>query len=49
VVTGVAGMGIGQGVALAFARQGADVVGCDIDEKGAEETLALAKAEGSRT
>ena len=46
VVTGVAGMGIGQGVALAFAREGADVVGCDIDEKGAEETLALAKAEG---
>jgi NAD(P)-dependent dehydrogenase (short-subunit alcohol dehydrogenase family) len=46
VVTGVAGMGIGQGVALAFARQGADVVGCDIDEKGAEETLAIAKAEG---
>jgi NAD(P)-dependent dehydrogenase (short-subunit alcohol dehydrogenase family) len=46
VVTGVAGTGIGQGVALTFARQGADVVGCDIDEKGAEETRAIAEAEG---
>jgi len=46
VVTGAGGMGIGQGCALALAREGAAVVGCDIDQKLAEETLALAKAEG---
>jgi NAD(P)-dependent dehydrogenase (short-subunit alcohol dehydrogenase family) len=46
VVTGVAGMGIGQGCALAFAREGAHVVGCDIDKTGAAETEALAKSEG---
>jgi NAD(P)-dependent dehydrogenase (short-subunit alcohol dehydrogenase family) len=46
VVTGVAGMGIGQGCALAFAREGAHVVGCDIDKTGAAETEALAKREG---
>ncbi len=46
VVTGVGGMGIGQGCALAFARQGAHVVGCDIDEVAATETEALVKGEG---
>ncbi|OFV85161.1 MAG: oxidoreductase, partial [Acidobacteria bacterium RBG_16_64_8] len=46
VVTGAGGLGIGQGCALAFAREGADVVGCDVDRAGAEETIALAKAEG---
>jgi NAD(P)-dependent dehydrogenase (short-subunit alcohol dehydrogenase family) len=46
VVTGVAGMGIGQGCALAFAREGAHVVGCDIDKAGAAETEALIKGEG---
>lgn len=46
VVTGVAGMGIGQGCALAFAREGAQVVGCDIDKAGAAETEALARGEG---
>jgi len=29
-----------------FAREGASVVGCDIDQKAADETLAIAKAEG---
>ena len=33
VVTGAGGLGIGQGCALMFAREGADVVGCDIDQK----------------
>ncbi|HLA82728.1 MAG TPA: SDR family oxidoreductase [Thermoleophilia bacterium] len=45
VVTGAGGLGIGQGCALMFAREGADVVGCDIDQKAADETLAIAKAE----
>lgn len=46
VVTGAGGLGIGQGCALCFAREGADVVGCDIDQVAADETLALAGAEG---
>lgn len=45
VVTGAGGLGIGQGCALAFAREGADVVGCDVDERGADETLAIARGE----
>jgi len=46
VVTGAGGLGIGQGCALAFAREGADVVGCDVDRGLADETLAIANAEG---
>ncbi len=46
VVTGAGGLGIGQGCALMFAREGADVVGCDIDQAAADETLAIARAEG---
>jgi NAD(P)-dependent dehydrogenase (short-subunit alcohol dehydrogenase family) len=46
VVTGAGGLGIGQGCALMFAREGAAVVGCDIDQKAAAETAAIAKAEG---
>ena len=46
VVTGAGGLGIGQGCALMFAREGASVVGCDIDQKAADETVAIAKAEG---
>lgn len=45
LVTGL-GSGIGQGCALMFARHGARVMSCDIDAKGAEEGLALARAEG---
>ena len=45
VVTG-SGNGIGQGCALMFAREGATVVGADLDVDGSEETLALAAAEG---
>lgn len=46
VVTGAGGLGIGQGCALAMAREGAFVVGCDIDPEGAAETEALIKGEG---
>ena len=45
IVTG-AGNGIGQGVALMYARHGAKVVGCDIDPKAAQATLDIARAEG---
>ncbi len=45
IVTG-AGNGIGRGCALMFARQGATVIGCDLDPKVMAETLRLAEAEG---
>jgi NAD(P)-dependent dehydrogenase (short-subunit alcohol dehydrogenase family) len=45
IVTG-SGAGIGQGCALMFARQGARVVGCDIDPAAGESTLALARDQG---
>jgi NAD(P)-dependent dehydrogenase (short-subunit alcohol dehydrogenase family) len=45
IVTG-SGNGIGRGCALAFAREGATVVGADLDMAGSEETVALAAAEG---
>lgn len=45
VVTG-AGNGIGQGVALMFARQGAHVVACDLDAQALDTTAAIAREEG---
>jgi NAD(P)-dependent dehydrogenase (short-subunit alcohol dehydrogenase family) len=45
VVTGI-GAGIGQGIALMFAREGASVFGSDIDESLAKETFEIAKLEG---
>ena len=45
VVTGF-GSGIGRETALAFARQGADVVGCDIDLGAAKDTAAMVQALG---
>lgn len=45
LVTGI-GSGIGQGIALMFAREGATVVGCDIRSAGAEKAEALALKEG---
>lgn len=45
LVTGI-GSGIGRGCALMFAKQGARVVGCDINATAAEETRMLAQREG---
>lgn len=45
LITGTA-RGMGRSSALLFAREGARVVGCDLDEAGAEETLELVLAEG---
>lgn len=45
VVTG-AGNGIGRGVALMFARQGARVVGAELDAAAAKHTVDVARAEG---
>jgi NAD(P)-dependent dehydrogenase (short-subunit alcohol dehydrogenase family) len=44
VVTGI-GSGIGRGIALMFARQGALVVGADLDPQAAAETLQIAQRE----
>jgi NAD(P)-dependent dehydrogenase (short-subunit alcohol dehydrogenase family) len=45
VVTGI-GNGIGQGIAVMFARQGARVVGCDIDCDGVAATIQQVEADG---
>ena len=46
IVTGAAG-GIGEGVAMAYAAEGATVLACDLNEDGAAETAeAINKAGG---
>ncbi|MBE2245005.1 MAG: SDR family oxidoreductase [Burkholderiaceae bacterium] len=45
LVTGT-GAGIGRGIALLFAQQGAHVVGCDIDAASAQATVDAARAQG---
>jgi NAD(P)-dependent dehydrogenase (short-subunit alcohol dehydrogenase family) len=45
IVTGI-GSGIGKGCAMMFARQGASVVGCDLNPEAAEATLQEARADG---
>jgi NAD(P)-dependent dehydrogenase (short-subunit alcohol dehydrogenase family) len=47
VVTGTGGS-MGRATALAFAREGAMVVGCDVAVEPAEETVALVEAAGGR-
>jgi len=46
LVTGI-GAGIGQGVALRFAAEGAQVIGCDIVADAAERTVDLARKAGT--
>jgi NAD(P)-dependent dehydrogenase (short-subunit alcohol dehydrogenase family) len=45
IVTGTAGS-VGRAAALAFAREGALVVGCDVTVAAAEATVAMVRAEG---
>jgi len=45
VITGTGGS-IGRAAALAFSREGASVVGCDIDPKAAEGTVELVRGDG---
>lgn len=45
LITGTGG-GQGRAAALRFAREGAIVIGCDVDAAGHAETAALLKAEG---
>ncbi len=47
IVTG-GGSGIGRGVCLAYAREGADIVVSDISLQGAQETVAGVEAAGRR-
>src|SRR4051812_46077237 len=46
-VTGAAS-GIGRAAALAFAREGASVVGADVSEQGNQETVRLIEGLGGR-
>src|SRR5690242_5768670 len=46
LVTGI-GAGIGQGIALRFAAEGATVIGCDIVAEAAEATVRAAAAAGA--
>jgi NAD(P)-dependent dehydrogenase (short-subunit alcohol dehydrogenase family) len=48
LVTGAAS-GLGRGIALAFAREGSDLVLVDIDEKGLVGTAAMVEDAGSRS
>jgi NAD(P)-dependent dehydrogenase (short-subunit alcohol dehydrogenase family) len=47
VVTGTGGS-MGRATALAFAREGASVVGCDVAVEPAEQTVAMVKAAGGQ-
>src|ERR1700688_2736510 len=47
LITGTAG-GQGRAAALLFAREGATVVGCDLKQEEALETVAMVEAEGGR-
>ncbi|MBG0850409.1 SDR family oxidoreductase [Streptomyces spinoverrucosus] len=47
VITGTGGS-VGRATALAFAREGALVIGCDVAVESAEETVKMVHAEGGR-
>lgn len=46
LITGIAG-GMGRETALLFAREGATVIGCDVNEAGCRETEEMVRAEGN--
>jgi 3-oxoacyl-[acyl-carrier protein] reductase len=49
IVTGVGSqIGFGKGIALVLAKEGCNIVGCDIDLEGAEKTAAEVRDTGSR-
>lgn len=48
VITGTGGIGTGRAAALRFAREGAAIVGCDINQAGAEETDELVREAGGK-
>src|SRR5258708_36914741 len=45
VITGTGGS-MGRGTALAFAREAASVVGCDVTVEAAEETVEMVRSSG---
>jgi NAD(P)-dependent dehydrogenase (short-subunit alcohol dehydrogenase family) len=45
VITGTGGS-MGRAAALAFAREGASVVGCDVNVDSAEATVQMVRREG---
>ena len=45
VITGTGGS-IGRAAALAFAREGASVIGCDLNVDGSEATVAMVRGQG---
>jgi len=47
LITGTGG-GMGRAAAILFAREGACVVGCDLDPETSDETVELARAEGGQ-
>jgi NAD(P)-dependent dehydrogenase (short-subunit alcohol dehydrogenase family) len=49
LVTGVGSQrGFGKGIALVLAKEGCDIIACDVDLKGAEQTAAEVKASGRK-
>ena len=47
VITGTGGS-VGRAAALAFAREGASVVGCDVNVAAAEATVEMVRARAER-
>ena len=47
LITGT-GSGQGRAAAIRFAQEGAKVVGCDLNEENARETVAMVHAFGER-
>ncbi|MDL1899106.1 SDR family NAD(P)-dependent oxidoreductase, partial [Anaerolineae bacterium CFX7] len=47
IITG-AGSGIGRATAVCFANEGAQIVACDMDAAGAQETAQMITANGGQ-